>query len=589
MGSGASGGLSAAIESATMDELGCLVKALDDETCTRLRGSLNKAYPAEPPETYPAEAEAYPAEIEGGGSVWAWLGDMEMDDTVLGLGATGVFGSPPVALGFLINFAHCAKKDKDTGKITFNGLLREKRRFLEYFFGGKEGVNDKKEPGGGEGFFFPIFDNHKRKCDNQPITAEDLQEFKDRCHIGSECCIRDFCEAIARHRAKVVHLLLSGPLLDNGKELQACLEEMVLPFCERMILWSYAGSFNITNSSADDKAAIKGLLENNPKMQMIETTLKPSSWVCKPAYPFWSSACPVSWTEEEAKKNPVGYNMSCDVQGVNQLLELASWETADGGKVEPNLPWLFGHIADGLDGGARDRMHKFAAESHFHALDTNLKKMVQPDAGPLVNVRDMLPATQEEINETWQKAIDVAKAGAGSPTESLPELVEAAKRYVELYRGDDDFLETGLVNYLPPGKPTNGPRLDKRSILRAIAKGSVQGGATADTLVILVLLLQLDKVDPSLPKISKPLPQETMELFQAQQCSEVENCCSVCLSPKIQHMDAAVLHALRALLEEMIAAIIRGARQLVTIDRAGCTWGYHDGERPLSKSPSPAD
>jgi hypothetical protein len=225
-------------------------------------------------------------------------------------------------------------------------------------------------------------------------------------------------------------------------------------------------------------------------------------------------------------------------------------------------------------------MHKFAAESHFHALDTNLKKMVQPDAGPLVNVRDMLPATQEEINEKWQEAIEVGKAGAGSPTESLPELVEAAKRYVELYRGDDDFLETGLVNYLPPGKPTNGPRLDKRSILRAIAKGSVQGGATADTLVILVLLLQLEKVDPSLPKISKQLPQETMELFQAQQCSEVENCCSVCLSPKIQHMDAAVTNALRALLEEMIASIIRGARQLVAIDRADCIWGYHDGQRP---------
>merc|ERR1719215_1581525 len=48
---------------------------------------------------------------------WAWLGDMEIDDMVLGLGAAGVFhGSPPLAIGFLVNAAHCAEKAKTEEK-----------------------------------------------------------------------------------------------------------------------------------------------------------------------------------------------------------------------------------------------------------------------------------------------------------------------------------------------------------------------------------------------------------------------------------------------------------------------------------------
>merc|ERR1719231_1761606 len=117
--------------------------------------------------------------------------------------------------------------------------------------------------------------------------------------------------------------------------------------------------------------------------------------------------------------------------------------------------------------------------------------MVQQDCGPLIRVREKLN-NEDEIKSKYEKAMEVASHG----TSRLDDLIEAAKDYVNTWKGEGDFLESGCVEFFPPGKPTNGPRLDKRSILRAIANGTVQGGPTADTLIIAALVLALPSFDP---------------------------------------------------------------------------------------------
>merc|ERR1719277_52776 len=64
---------------------------------------------------------------------WAWLGDMELDDVLLGLGAAGALDGAPLAVGFLVNAAHCLdEKDNDRPSPIFG----EKLAFLDSFFAG---------------------------------------------------------------------------------------------------------------------------------------------------------------------------------------------------------------------------------------------------------------------------------------------------------------------------------------------------------------------------------------------------------------------------------------------------------------------
>eukprot|EP00971_Amphidinium_carterae_P051942 1022439-Amphidinium_carterae.1 len=56
---------------------------------------------------------------------WAWLGDMELDDTLLGLGAAGVFGKPPLAIGFVVNAVHCAEKGAGPGSMKVSDMYED--------------------------------------------------------------------------------------------------------------------------------------------------------------------------------------------------------------------------------------------------------------------------------------------------------------------------------------------------------------------------------------------------------------------------------------------------------------------------------
>lgn len=507
------------------------------------------------------------ADSEAGETAWAWLGDMEMDDTLLGLGAAGIFkAAAPRAIGFLVNFVHCAEKTSE-GKVRMSAMYSEKRTFLDTFFGGA---------------FFAVLDRFSR----DKVTADDLQALPVVCGLEDE--LEKWAAAVVAGRPLgTLHLLLSGPLLGRGEELCKFLDERLLVTAEagfpepRIVIWSYAGSFNIRNSSPADFAALQGLLDG-PKaarVTFMETSLKPGSWVCKPPCCFWSTACRPDWSLEDAKNNLIGFDVSCDLDGVNSFLEEMSSRASGEVAAKRGLKWVFGQIVANLEAdtseSAKQTVLQLLQELEMRSLVTDLKVMVPPGSSSMAMVREALPVEQAVLNEAHAAAMDAAaklstedgfSAGAGL----VDELRAAAKAYAELYRGvDGQFLEAGCTEFFPPGKPCNGPRTDKRCILRCMAEGRLQGGPTADILVVLALLLYIDAAER--PAGHTPVPDGTKALFQLERSTGAGQAFSVCLLPSVK-MDIATKLALQPLVDELLVVIVRGAVALLD-SAAHATWG----------------
>jgi len=465
-----------------------------------------------------------------GDSQWAWLGDMELDDTLLGLGAAGIFPTPPLAVGFLVNAAHCAEQSSGDSAVTkASEMYREKRVFLDTFF---------------RGLFFAVLDRYAKAGKSRgwvgDLTAEELARLGVAYGLTDE--LSEWIERVVDAQPSVLHLLLSGPLIGRGREVCQALRERLLDKTQ-IVFWTYAGSFNLTHSSEEDRQSLRDLFDSSPRVSMVETTLKSGSWLCDPSRPFWGQACPTAWTLEEAKTNAVGYDMSTDIQSVNMFLEEYS-STTDGAP-KRGLRWIFqqiaearGHEASELGvsalGARTTSVAQLLQELELRSLTTNLTAMVNPSSGSMGKVREALGAAEQaQLEAAHRKAVELLEAlpgrGGGSssaPGASVQEATRAAQAYAELYRGQHgDFHEAGCVECFPKDKPYSGPRLDKRCILRCMAQGQLQGGPTADLLVVLALLLHLRSIDPAVAAAA-PSPARSA----AGSAAEVEVppvCCSL--------------------------------------------------------------
>lgn len=451
------------------------------------------------------------------GSQWAWLCDMELDDTVLGLGAAGIFPTAPLALGFLVNAAHCASKGTDGAAMHASDMYREKRDFLDVFFAGG---------------FLAILDRYGSAGKARGWAGE-LGDDELASGLGKACGLEDelveWCDRVTKEKPSVLHLLLSGPLLGRGREICAALGDRVLDQPEaKVVIWTYAGSFNLLHSSPDDKDSLKQLVDAfSPRVKVVETTLKAGSWLCSPPKPFWGDACPTAWTLEEAKSNPIGFNMSTDIQSLNMFLE--EYCTQSPTQEKRGLRWIFGRIAEERQesteapaGQAHLSVTQLLDQLEDRSLATNLTKMVPPSSSSMSKVREALSeSARRHLDGAFQKAKGLLESGTSL---SRTELVKAAAEYAELYRGEHgDFEDAGCSHCFPPGQPFGGPRLDKRCILRCMAHGKLQGGATADLLVVLALLVHLAELDPSAAVVA-PSPPEVSEASGSR--SLATTCCS---------------------------------------------------------------
>ena len=108
--------------------------------------------------------------------------------------------------------------------------------------------------------------------------------------------------------------------------------------------------------------------------------------------------------------------------------------------------------------------------------------------------------------------------------------------------------------------------------MRAVADGILQGGPTADIIVVLALLLHLSAFDPSQDMLYKPLPQATQSLFSSQKSFNSMKAFTVCLKPSIEQVDDGVRQALQLLLDELIEAIVCGALIPIANEHAP-NWG----------------
>eukprot|EP00403_Amphidinium_massartii_P020980 CAMPEP_0178395674 /NCGR_PEP_ID=MMETSP0689_2-20121128/13340_1 /TAXON_ID=160604 /ORGANISM="Amphidinium massartii, Strain CS-259" /LENGTH=491 /DNA_ID=CAMNT_0020016335 /DNA_START=20 /DNA_END=1492 /DNA_ORIENTATION=+ len=456
-------------------------------------------------------------------SQWAWLGDMELDDTLLGLGATGVFGRPPAAIGFIVNAAHCAEKGKPSG-LKASEMFSEKLAFLQAFF-----CNS----------FYPVLDRFphggKGRSWVGDLSLEELQGLGEACGLQDELIgwVSRVKEVVKKNSVSVLHLLISGPLVGRGQELCDSLKQAVLAGTEtKIVFWMYAGSFNLTHSSDADRQHLSQLFKDfSGRVFMLETTLKSGAWLAEPPRPFWGTSCPTAWTTEAAKKNPVAFDVSTDIQSVNMFLEEYSSPAPSPGS--SGLRGVFQGVASG---GAAAEVSKLLSELEARSLSTNLTKMVQPDSSSMGKVREAIPPSQSDLDEAFSVATAAMEQFRSAPQDrsaaELQKFISAASKYAELYRGcDGKFLEAGCTECFPKDKPYSGPRLDKRCILRCMAQGKLQGGPTADVLVLLALLLFRKDYDNSPPASAEAvcwplsmcvgaqaapvaLPQSTLDLFQ---------------------------------------------------------------------------
>eukprot|EP00405_Crypthecodinium_cohnii_P021725 CAMPEP_0206477838 /NCGR_PEP_ID=MMETSP0324_2-20121206/35672_1 /ASSEMBLY_ACC=CAM_ASM_000836 /TAXON_ID=2866 /ORGANISM="Crypthecodinium cohnii, Strain Seligo" /LENGTH=576 /DNA_ID=CAMNT_0053953981 /DNA_START=61 /DNA_END=1789 /DNA_ORIENTATION=+ len=538
-----------------------------------------------------------------GGSQWAWLGDMELDDTLLGIGAAALFPAPPVAIGFLVNAEHCADKVADAGKnmMKASSMYHEKRVFLETFFADSFFAVMDRFPKGGKGRGWV-----------GELDLEALSALEDACKLRD--ALPAWLEKVAASKPSTLHLVLSGPLLGRGREIFEGLRNG-LAETTRVIIWTYAGSFNITHSSEEDIQSMRTFIESSPNHRVVETTLKSGSWLCEKPRPFWSDACPPGWTLEEAKKNPVGFDMSTDIQSVNVFFQeysspSSASSTPPGSK--RGLKWILEQLSEG-DGEGSSRIAKLLADLELRSLTTNLTKMVNPTSSSMLKVREALSEEkQQELEASFKKAVELVESlqsSSGSSSSSstaaaLDAAKEAAQRYAELYQGQHgDFLESGCTEYFPKEKPFSGPRLDKRCILRCMAKGQLQGGPTADVLIVLAMLLHLKSLDPTavsnamswgdegLPEntpvcctlfstpaassgqvrkispsdqapLAQGLPADTSALFRLEKGSEKSpNALQTDLAPGIV-MSERAKKALAPLVDAAAAAAVLGARRL---------------------------
>jgi len=501
-----------------------------------------------------------------------------MDDTLLGLAAAGIFDLPPVAIGFLVNSAHCA--EKRDGKVALSAMYKEKLVFLDTFFGGS---------------FFPICDRFER----EKTSADDLVKLVKLCGFGD--ALAGWCDAVASSKPAVLHLLVSGPLLGRGQELCSSLMKLGQT---KFVIWMYAGSFNLRHSSPGDLEALRRLVDGPLDVTVIETTLKPSSWICQPPFPFWRDACPTAWTMEQAGENPASFDVSCNIQGSNLFFEALS--SAAGTGVKKGLRWIFQSIVEGChkeSGTEAQAVERLLRELEARSLVTDLTQMVPPNSSSMAKVREALPVSQEDLDEAYTRAKvvadDIAKAGfEHTSAESLNSLTEAARAYADLYKGSrGNFCEAGCSEYFPPGKPCNGPRLDKRGILTSMSSGKLQGGPLADILIAMALLLHLPSVDPQLSQrrvnassdgwwpltccsgngqqgftvAQSHLPDATVVLFSLQKSTECERVLSSCFEASVK-MTAGTTSALSPLVDATIASIVRGGIMLLR-QSSSAPWG----------------
>ncbi|CAK0790403.1 unnamed protein product [Prorocentrum cordatum] len=586
---------------------------------------------------------------------WAWLGDMEMDDALLGIGAAGVFQpGPPLAIGFLVNAAHCADQGSPMGA---SAMYREKRAFLDALFCGS---------------FHAVLDGYASAGPARGwvggLAAEQLS-----APLGAACGLQDglqgFLGSLAAASPQQLHLLISGPLLGRGREIFQGLaesllaEEGVAQGRPRVILWMYAGSFNLAHSSEEDRLALRRFAEEHAStVTVVETTLKSGAWLCHPSAPFWGDSCPTAWSVEAAQANPIGFDISTDIQSVNIFLEGYSSQQP-GTSSGRGLRWLFGRLAqDAADeGAAPENLRRLQQELEARSLVTNLMKMVNPDSssfrggensmdiytfevprgflgsalgppwrrlrrpswcaprspgrGPITDsqeiradlrtfmfmqlllllymgkVREAIAVSQGELEKSFGRAKELAEGltCTAPSAEALEAATVAAQAYAELYRGAlGDFVEAGCAEFFPPEKPYSGPRLDKRCILRCMARGQLQGGPTADLLVLLALLLHAGSVGGSgagadqgkdeactmwsvlgacLPSSrtqqggARPLPAATADLFVLRPGSASSSAWTAVLRPGTA-MDGALKRNLAPLVDRAIDAMVLGAALL---------------------------
>lgn len=542
-----------------------------------------------------------------GSSAWAWLGDMELDDTLLGLGAAGIFASStPLAVGFLVNAAHCAEKGKD-GSLKATAMYHEKRAFLDAFFGGR---------------FFPILDRWhsagKGRGSTGELTAEDLGTLGKACGLEDELAAWISC--VLSKPPEVLHLVLSGPLLGRGEEVCAALAQLLsspvsaaggtVERSPRIVLWSYAGSFNLAHSSDADKASLKRLLQDNaPNVSSVETTLKSGAWLCEPPQPFWGSLCPTAWSLEQARTNAVGFDISTDIQSVNMFLEEYSSQPSMGPR--RGVKWIFEQIAETASKTQQGTSAvDLLQELEVRSLETNLTKMVQPSSSSMGKVREALSKEAQESLEVAYKnaATLVEEVRSSFSPDGLRKATAAAQEYAALYSGADGrFLETGCTECFPKDKPYSGPRLDKRCIIRCMAQGKLQGGPTADVLIILALLLHLERLDeegvepkigsgaaraegsgwcgmcsappaaqaargPNGPNPCRRVPSSTRDLLQLEQSKTLAQAFVVVLAAADLGMGEEAKNLLAPLVDEVIDSIVRGAKLLQKAGQSGA-WG----------------
>lgn len=516
---------------------------------------------------------------------WAWLGDMEMDDALLGIGAAGVFQpGPPLAIGFLVNAAHCADQGSPMGA---SAMYREKRAFLDALFCGS---------------FHAVLDGYASAGPARGwvggLAAEQLS-----APLGAACGLQDglqgFLGSLAAASPQQLHLLISGPLLGRGREIFQGLaesllaEEGVAQGRPRVILWMYAGSFNLAHSSEEDRLALRRFAEEHAStVTVVETTLKSGAWLCHPSAPFWGDSCPTAWSVEAAQANPIGFDISTDIQSVNIFLEGYSSQQP-GTSSGRGLRWLFGRLAqDAADeGAAPENLRRLQQELEARSLVTNLMKMVNPDSSSLGKVREAIAVSQGELEKSFGRAKELAEGltCTAPSAEALEAATVAAQAYAELYRGAlGDFVEAGCAEFFPPEKPYSGPRLDKRCILRCMARGQLQGGPTADLLVLLALLLHAGSVGGSgagadqgkdeactmwsvlgacLPSSrtqqggARPLPAATADLFVLRPGSASSSAWTAVLRPGTA-MDGALKRNLAPLVDRAIDAMVLGAALL---------------------------
>mmetsp|Transcript_54214 Transcript_54214/g.117182 ORF Transcript_54214/g.117182 Transcript_54214/m.117182 type:complete len:528 (-) Transcript_54214:98-1681(-) len=507
---------------------------------------------------------------------WAWLGDMELDDVLLGLSAAGIFGRPPAAIGFLANAAHCVDRAKDGPGLRASQMYHEKRAFMDAFFGG---------------VFFAILDRLASAEGREWVSELDAAQLAG---LGPACGMEDdvdgFLETLALVQAPVLHLLVSGPFLGRGKEIFDGLAKQLRAVGsgrpeQRLVIWMYAGRFNLTHSSDLDVSSLRDLVEKlSPRVQVVETTLKAKNWLCDPPRPFWGTSCPTAWTMDEARANMVGFDMSTDIQSINMFLEnySSAQEGSDRGRA---LRWLFENIAaqeQAENPGTSSLAKELLNDLEIRSLVTNLTKMVPPKSSSMAKVREALTVSQAELEESYARANallekDGRPAYLGMEPEQKQRLLEAAQGYAQLYSGSGHFLEAGCSEFFPPAKPFSGPRLDKRSILRCMARGELQGGATADLLVSLALVLHLDSLDSAASAAASTLgwgrlPPATRELFRLEPSTGSREIFSAGLTPDIT-MNKATKASLAPLVDAVVDAALRGSRLLRAGRQAGLLWG----------------